>query len=140
MNLEKIIQIVNYILRKYDFTLNYTKLLKLLYIADRECLRRWDFAISEDTYCAMKRGMVLSGLYDLIRKKADVLSQVKWDSCFDKKDYDLCSIVKKNCSYDELSEAEEEILDEIDKKYHSESWQFLVGEVHKFPEWKAVER
>ncbi|GHT07540.1 hypothetical protein AGMMS49532_00480 [Endomicrobiia bacterium] len=32
------------------------------------------------------------------------------------------------------------MLDEVDKKYHFESWQYLVNEVvHKFPEWKEVE-
>jgi uncharacterized phage-associated protein len=142
MDLEKIIQIVNYILQKYDFSLNYTKLLKLLYIADRECLDRWNFAISEDNYSAMEQGMVLSGLYDFIRGKADELSQIKWDNCFYKDGYNLHSNYKyrENCSYDELSEAEREILDEVDKKYHSESWKYLVDEVvHKFPEWEAVE-
>ncbi|MCA6079860.1 MAG: SocA family protein [Endomicrobium sp.] len=141
MNLEKIIQIVNYILQKYNFTLNYTKLLKILYIADRECLRRWDFAISEDTYCAMKQGMVLSGLYSFITQEADESSQARWNSCFKKDgDNDLCSIVKENCSYDELSKAEIEILDEVDKKYHSKDWKFLVDEIHhNFREWKEVD-
>ncbi|GHT24644.1 hypothetical protein AGMMS49953_07600 [Endomicrobiia bacterium] len=140
MNLEKIIQIVNYVLQKYDFSLNYTKLLKLLYIADRECLDRWNFTISEDNYAAMKQGMVLSGLYDFIRGNADKLSQVKWDSYFYRDNYDLRSRHRENCSYDELSEAEKEMLDEVDKKYHFESWQYLVNEVvHKFPEWKEVE-
>jgi hypothetical protein len=37
MDLEKIIQAVNYILQKYDFSLNnYTKMLKLIYIAPTE--------------------------------------------------------------------------------------------------------
>jgi uncharacterized phage-associated protein len=140
MNLEKIIQVVNYILQKYDFSLNYTKLLKLLYIADRECLDRWNFTISEDNYSAMKQGMLLSGLYDFICAKADKLSQVKWDSYFYKNGYDLRSRYRENCSYDELSEAEKEILDEVDNKYHSDSWQYLVDNVvHEFPEWKAVE-
>jgi uncharacterized phage-associated protein len=139
MNLEKIIQIVNYILQKYNFTLNYTKLLKILYIADRECLSRWDFAISEDTYCAMKQGMVLSGLYSFITQKAGGSSQVRWNGCFKKNGYDLCSIIKENCSYDELSEAEIEILDEVDKKYHSKDWDFLVNKIHhNFREWKEV--
>ncbi|MDR0820186.1 MAG: SocA family protein [Endomicrobium sp.] len=140
MDLEKIIQVVDYILQKHDFSLNYTKLLKLLYIADRKCLDRWNFTISEDNYSAMEQGMVLSGLYDFIRGKADSLSQIKWDSYFYKHDYELRSRHRENCSYDELSKAEREILDEVDKKYHSESWQYLVDEVvHKFPEWKAVE-
>jgi hypothetical protein len=82
----------------------------------------------------MKRGMILSGLYDFICVKADKLSQVKWDSYFYKGSYDLRSSHRENCSYDELSEAEKEILDEVDKKYRK----YLVNIVHKFPEWKAV--
>ena len=45
MNFKKLVQVVNYVLAKDDYRLNYTKLIKLLYISDRECLDKWDFAI-----------------------------------------------------------------------------------------------
>jgi hypothetical protein len=135
MNFNKLVQIVNYVLAKYDYKLNYTKLIKLLYIADRESLRRWDFAISGDKYCSMEQGPVLSGLYDFIRDRNDV-NQTQWNIFFFKNGYDLVSRIKKECSYDELSEAETEILDEIDNQFHDKDWKYLVNEVvHRFPEW-----
>jgi hypothetical protein len=46
MNLTKIIQIVHHLLAKNGYRLNYTKLIKLLYLADREALSLWDSSIS----------------------------------------------------------------------------------------------
>jgi hypothetical protein len=38
-----------------------------------------------------------------------------------------------------LSEAKKEILDEVDKKYHSRSWEYLVDEVvHNFLDGKRL--
>ena len=51
-------------------TINYTKLLKLLYIADRESLRRHHTSISGDAYVSMNAGPVLSRAYNLIKGEA----------------------------------------------------------------------
>ena len=48
MNIDKLIQIANYILKKYDFSLNYTKLIKELYLADRECIKRTGWSMTGD--------------------------------------------------------------------------------------------
>jgi hypothetical protein len=112
--------------------------MKLLYISDRESLKRWGFAISGDKYCSMPYGPVLSGLYDLINRKnySNTDEKLQWDMYFKIKVYDLIS-KDKDMDYDELSEAEIEILDEIDKKYHNKDWEYLVKVVHKFPEYDS---
>ena len=49
MNLEKLIQVTGYILKKYkETTLNYTKLIKLMYLADRESIREMNVSITGD--------------------------------------------------------------------------------------------
>lgn len=138
MNLKKLYQIVNYMLAKYNYRLNYTKLIKLIYIADRICLQRYNFAISGDKYCSMKQGLVLSNLYEFINKQ----NNIEFNSLFIKNNYDLISIPENKYPYDELCEAEINILDEVDEKYHDYDWKRLVDDVvHKFPEWdKRAER
>ncbi|AKL98042.1 Panacea domain-containing protein [Endomicrobium proavitum] len=137
MNFKKLMQIVNYILAKYNYELNYTKLIKLLYIADRECLLKYDFAISGDSYCSMPQGPVLSNLYDFIRNiNYPKPEQIEFNSAFYKNGYHLISRLENKCVYDELCDAEISILDDVDAKYHDKDWTYLVDNiVHKFPEW-----
>ena len=59
-NLEKLIQACNYLLKKNNYSLNYTKLIKLLYLADKESLKGAIQTISGDTYVSMDNGPVLS--------------------------------------------------------------------------------
>ncbi|MCA6071621.1 MAG: SocA family protein [Endomicrobium sp.] len=138
MNFKKLAQIVNYVLAKYDYRLNYTKLVKLLYISDRECLSKWGFAISGDSYVSMRQGPVLSGLYNFILEKSSFCAcaeLAEWKCCFYKEGNDLISKIEDKCSYDELCDAEIDILNSVDKKYHAHKYGDLIEEVHKFPEW-----
>lgn len=47
--------------------MTYFRLLKLLYIADRQAIREWGQPITFDQYVAMKHGPVLSGAYSAIK-------------------------------------------------------------------------
>lgn len=47
--------------------MNYMKLIKLLYIADRKAIARWERPITTDEFFAMKNGPVLSHIYDQIK-------------------------------------------------------------------------
>jgi uncharacterized phage-associated protein len=55
-----------FLLSRSDQTMNYMKLIKLLYLADREALIRWGRPISTDRYVSMKHGPVLSNVLNLI--------------------------------------------------------------------------
>ena len=46
--------------------MSYLKLVKLLYLADREALNRWGFSITTDRYVAMEHGPVVSNTYSLM--------------------------------------------------------------------------
>lgn len=138
MNLKKAIQIVSHMLQKYSNRLNYTKLIKLLYIADREALDRWDVPITEDRYTALHNGPIVSEIYDLIMERhCDPTAQLQWNSLFPKDGYDL--VGAGTARRDELSEREEKLLDEIDRKFHSWSYGRLIEHTHNralFPEWE----
>jgi len=57
MNIEKLIQTTGYILAKYNGVLNYTKLIKILYLSDRKSLSETGYSITGDSYVSMKDGL-----------------------------------------------------------------------------------
>jgi hypothetical protein len=139
MQVDKLIQTVGYLLRKYNHRLNYTKLIKELYLADKESLRAANQTITGDTYVSMKNGPVLSGLYDLIRGKyRDRNTQLLWDSRFTTDGLDLIAVVDR-IPDGKLSRFEKQTIDSIDKEFHAKSYGQMIDYVHDpnvCPEWK----
>ena len=131
MNLEKLIQVTGYILKKYKETkLNYTKLIKLMYLADRESIRETNVAITGDAYYSLNNGPILSGVYDLIKGRyTDSASQNLWNARFIKDGYNLMLAIDR-IPDSKLSECEKEILDKIDAEYHDANWQTMIQIVH----------
>jgi len=140
VNLIKTIQIVQHILAKSEYRLNYTKLIKLLYLADREALRLWDSAITKDSYALLHQGPILSGLYDFIKGEyGDRADQAQWNAFFMRDGYDLIAIHKSELPKDELSPREMEIIDSTEKKYRGWDYRKLIELLHdksKYPEWE----
>lgn len=134
-DLKKIVQIVHYLLKRNNGIMNYTKLIKLLYIADRTCLDRWNFTITGDTYFSLKNGPVLNKLFDLIKNSEvsfdlDKEDHYYWSTYFTKDGYNLKTLTETNLGLDLLCDAEEDILNEIDSKYKSYSYSQMIDEVH----------
>lgn len=138
MNIEKLIQVTGYLLKKYDKRrLNYIKLIKELYLADREFIDETNSSITEDTYVSMKYGPVLNNLYTLIKGKCgDIKAQAYWDSRFS---MDGDELLANFDQYPEgkLSKAEKETLDKIDGLFHQKQSEELIDYVHATcPEWR----
>ena len=136
-NIEKLIQVCNYLVKKNNFSLNYTKLIKLLYLADKESLRQSLQTITGDAYASMNSGPVLSKLYDLIkgsyRKEPD---QYLWNSRFTKNEYDLVAVTDR-IPQSELSVFEMQILDQIYEKFKDTDVGGMIQYCHNHcPEWK----
>lgn len=137
INIKRIIQTVNFLLKLNKYRLNYTKLIKLLYFADRLALKRWDETITRDSFVTMRNGPVLSRIYDLIKGNGwPDADQVLWDSYFMKDNYDLISHVKDDLSADELSDREIEVLKKINKKYKRYNYGKMIDLSHELPECK----
>lgn len=65
---DKALQAAAYLLRRETCReMNYMRLLKVLYLADRESIRESGAPITGDKIAAMERGPVLSGVFDLIK-------------------------------------------------------------------------
>ena len=119
--------------------MSYMKLIKLLYLADREALSRWGRPITTDRYVSMKHGPVLSGVLNLITEGEDPsLGQTVWGKHISEPEkFDVS--LKEDSSGDLLSEAEDELLDETSRTFgHMNRWR-LVDFVHTLPEWKDPE-
>lgn len=139
MDIEKLIQTTGYVLRKYNGALNYTKLIKILYLSDRKSMEKTGYSITGDAYVSMKDGPVLSGLYDLIKNKfKDRLTQYYWNSKFQTDGYDVHTAAAY-ISDGELTDLEVSILDETDRQFHDSNYSQMIDYVHdkkNCPEWK----
>ncbi|MHC6203044.1 Panacea domain-containing protein [Breznakiellaceae bacterium SP9] len=136
MNIEKLVQVCNYLLKKNDFRLNYTKLIKLLYLADKETLDVTNSSMTGDTYVSMPNGPVLSQLYDLIKGKyKDKEAQSLWNSRFMVDAYNLIAVTNR-IPTGELSKFEVNVLDTLYQQFKDSDYNDMIQYVHSnCPEW-----
>jgi uncharacterized phage-associated protein len=114
--------------------MNHMRLLKLLYIADRECLRQTGRTITGDNYVAMDRGPVLSKVYDLIRGKRPEAAW--WQDRFKTVKYDLC-MRNEGPGLGLLSRIEVDILQQVSHEHETQDEWDLVNWCHdNLPEWR----
>lgn len=118
--------------------MSYVKLIKLLYLLDRESLLRWGRPVTTDKYVLMDKGPVVSRIYDLIRDEPSPNEQSVWRQFISPPDNYEVKLLRKAGS-DELSVAEENLIQETFDKYGGWSrWQ-LVDFTHTLPEWEDPE-
>jgi uncharacterized phage-associated protein len=129
----KAIQAIGVLLR-FDGVkrMNSMRLLKLLYIADRESLRETGRPITGGPVVAMERGPVLEEVYDLILGQHREMPL--WTQFFRKERYDLLELAEPDVG--QLSKYEIGKLQEIAKTYQDDDEWSLVDITHTFPEWK----
>jgi len=117
------------------------KLIKLLYLADREALKRWGRPVTTDRFVSMTHGPVLSQVLDRINSGSAPGEPSPWSELISAPDgYDVRLAAPTVApADDELSEAETELLAEVFEGYgHRNRWE-LVELVHALPEWKDPE-
>lgn len=114
--------------------MKYLKLIKLLYLADREALLRWGRPITTDRYVSMDNGPVVSRIYSLISEEPEPNVDSYWRK-YIKSASDWDVEIVGDPSDDELSQMEEMLLSEIFREHgHKNRWR-LVDETHELPEW-----
>lgn len=112
--------------------MSYMKLIKLLYLADREALVKWGRPITFDRFVAMPHGMVLSNTLELITGESD--SDI-WNSTFHSFGEHELKLINSSIDTGKLSKAEIRLLDEIFNKFGNQNrWQ-LRDFSHTLPEW-----
>jgi uncharacterized phage-associated protein len=121
-------------------TMAYMKLIKLMYLIDREALYRWGRPVSTDRFVSMKHGPVLSRVLDLINHGPDPGDDSKWARLISPPaGYEVSLQAAGAPPDDELSRAEVELIDDVYREHgHKNRWQ-LVEMLHGFPEWQGPE-
>ncbi|MCE5271406.1 SocA family protein [bacterium] len=133
---EKTLQMACRFIQNNGGGLNYTKLLKLMYLADRDSLKTIERPISGDRFYSLPKGPILSNVYELIKNQ--VLQeeiQSVWNAHIIKRKYDL--FITKNPGTDELSEFEINLIDKLSFQFA----RYTLGEMIQYchdniPEWK----
>jgi uncharacterized phage-associated protein len=111
---------------------NYMRLIKLLYMADRESLKETGRPITGDQFVAMERGPVLSHLLHLIKDESP--GSPEWSKFIRRRRYHIEIVTDPGNS--ELCRYEIEKLREIWERYQDLDEWAMVGETHKLTEWK----
>ena len=116
-------------------TINYMKLVKLLYLVDREALNRWGQPVTFDDYFSMDHGPVLSRTLDLINEGARPGRSSYWHEHISPPE-DYFVTLLRSAGTDKLSDAEIDLIREVHEQCgHMDKWE-LVDLLHEMlPEW-----
>jgi uncharacterized phage-associated protein len=115
--------------------MSYLKLIKLLYIVDREALIRWGRIVTTDRHVSMPKGPVVSQIYDLITGDEPPDTQTFWRQHISApQDFEV--ELYNDPGNDELSRAEENLIDEVFGQHGRKGRWDLVRYTHDLPEWQ----
>ncbi len=132
-NFDKACQAVAYFLRRaHGHRMNYMKLVKLLYVADRECIAESGRTLTGSRFIAMERGPVVEDVYSLIRGQH--VQSPEWSEYFKTDEYHL--EMKLDPGMGELTRFTAAKLDEIYNRYRDKDEWDMVRLTHEFDEWK----
>ncbi len=129
---EKSLQASGVLLHLEDGRMASMRLLKLLYIADREMLAGSASSITNDRAYAMKHGPVLSRVYALI--KGSEARFADWNRYIQTQGYAVKLV--NDPGRGQLSPGEVEKLTEVSERYRNQDHWELSDLTHDFPEWK----
>ncbi|MBT3198359.1 MAG: SocA family protein [Phycisphaerales bacterium] len=134
---DKALQAAAYILRRESsHAMNYMRLLKILYIADRESLRQTGRPITGDRIAAMERGPVLSELLDLI--KGEHLRSPDWENFIKRSSYSVQLVDEPGLA--NMSRFEIETLEKVAEEHRMrDEWDMVQYTHDHCPEWKKNE-
>jgi uncharacterized phage-associated protein len=111
-----------------------SRLLKLLYLADRKSLLSVGKPITGDKFCSMHMGPVLSRVYDFIKGQG---TPPVWSQHFKPEGRHDVRLVKEDFETARLSEFETRLLSKITNQCCHLSDSELIDYVHKHcPEWQ----
>ena len=112
---------------------DYWWIIKMLYLVDREALKRWERPITYDSYVSLPYGPVVISIYNIVKKN---LPSPLW------KQYIITLPGAKEVMLNgspakirKLSKAEVDLINQIFKEFGGLSGPELVEYTHTLPEW-----
>jgi uncharacterized phage-associated protein len=130
---EKATATAAYLLKLRGGRMSYLKLIKLLYLADREAFGRWGFGITTDRYVSMPHGPVVSNIYNLITEEER--ETPFWSRYISAPSNYEVRLIDEDIP-DLLSRAEQKLLSEIFASFGTWGRWKLVEHTHTLPEWR----
>ena len=125
-------QAASILLDRAGGSMEYLKLVKLLYLADRAALIETESPITGDRYVSMKHGPVLSKVLNLIKQEHPRKDSV-WHRYVRRDYWDAVLVDMAAC--DHLAEYDTDLLNGIFDSYGDwKSWA-VVNHTHSLPEW-----
>ncbi len=130
-NAKKATQIAAVLLRYEDGKMEHLRLLKLLYIADRESLKETGRTISQSRATAMDHGPLSSDVYALLN--GERIDERLWSQFIHKHGHNI--LLTDDPGRSELSKYEIAKLNEVSQRFeHLNTWR-LADLTHEFEEW-----
>ncbi|MCP4255710.1 MAG: SocA family protein [Candidatus Scalindua sp.] len=135
----KTTQAASLFLKNNSGKMSYMKLIKLLYLVDRQALKLWERPLTGDVYFSMKHGPVLSNVLDIINNGGDPEDNSYWYEYITAPSEYEVELKKDSSELDALSKRELELITEIDEAYKDISQWDMVEICHNvLPEWENV--
>ena len=129
---EKSLQAAGVVVGLGGSSMGYLRLLKLLYIADREMLAATGSPITGDRAVSMKHGPVLSHIDNLIKGQHERAGE--WADCLKTTNYNV--ELSKPIGRGKLNRAEVEKLQEVFDRHRNDNVWDICDLTHEFPEWR----
>lgn len=137
-NSRKAAQVTAFFARKQGGTIQVLKLAKLLYLADREAMTRYDYPILFDQLVSMPHGPATSTTLNYINGLVE--DRDDWDSYVVAREGNNVGVVDAELNLDlldELSDAEAEVLESVWVQFgHMTSWQLRNYTHEHCHEWE----
>ncbi len=131
---KKAAEAANTILRLSGGRRNYMELVCLLYLADRKALLRFGYPITGDYFAALPHGLILSRILKLVRNGPGDQEDAPWYEVVSGPiGYEVESL--KDVENEELSGAEEKVIQEIFAECGRFDWKQLSRFTRSLPEW-----
>lgn len=137
-NEHKTTQMAAYFIEREGGEISKLKLMKLLYLAERESLRQHGRVMSGDHLVAMPHGPVLSTALDLANDNALVDEYSLWYATIERKDHITLALRSELAQkdYDELSASDMEILKKTVQEFGGMSPYEIRNYTHHLPEYE----
>lgn len=132
---DKATQAAARLMRQEGGRMSHMKLIKLLYLADRMAIVGWGRPITFDWYFSLPHGPVLSFTLDKINAEPDPASPTYWHKYISERRGNEVVLIREGES-DQLSPAEEELLDRVFVDLGGKTQWELRDLCHKLPEWQ----
>lgn len=114
--------------------MEYLRLLKLLYIGERESWKLYGVPLLGGRLVAMNYGPLHSEVYDLVKGKPD--QSQAWTRCIAKDGVSVHLVTNPGVA--KLNDSEVQLLERVAREHEEETEWDIVEWTHSFSEWKAA--